>query len=145
MDLVDMSDVSRANGNYKYLTVGVDVFSRVAFVVRMKNKQMSSIIESGEEVLDNTSPNIINGDNGSEFTNHLFKKFIRDRGMEINYVDVGDHHKSCNVDRFVRTLRENIAEYCTMHNTTKYIDVYLKLFTITIMHTTLKLRNHLLM
>ena len=71
MDLVDMSDISRANENYKYLIVCVDVFSRIAFVVPMKNKQMSSIIESVEEVLDNTSPNIINCDNGSEFTNHL--------------------------------------------------------------------------
>ena len=75
-----MSDISRANENYKYLIVCVDVFSRIAFVVPMKNKQMSSIIESVEEVFDNTSPNI-NCDKSSEFTNHLFKKFICDRGI----------------------------------------------------------------
>ena len=51
------------------------------------------------------------------------KKFIRDRGIEINYVDAGDHHKLGIVDRFVRTLQEKISKYCTMHNTTKYIDV----------------------
>ena len=100
-----MSDISRANENYKYLIVCVDVFSRIAFVVPMKNKQMSSSIESVEEVLDNTSPNIINCDDGSEFTNHLFKKFIRDRGREILITLMLEIF----INRHCRQLRSDIA------------------------------------
>ena len=111
IDLVDMSDISSTNENYKYLLACVDVFSRLAFVIPMKNKQTSTIIEAAKEVFDLTEPDIINADNGSEFTSKDFQKLLKDRGIDINYVDVGDHHKLGIVDRFVRTLREKINIY----------------------------------
>ena len=123
MDLVDMSDISTANKNYKYLLIAIDVFSRLAFVVPMKNKFTSTIIESTKDILNVTKPTIINVDQGSEFISHEFKKLIKDRDIEINYVDVGDHHKLGIVDRLVRTIREKINKYLAMHNTTNYIDV----------------------
>ena len=123
IDLVDMSNIARANENYKYLIVCVDVFSRLAFVVPMKNKETLTIIEAIEEVFDITEPHIINCDNGSEFISHDFKKFVKERGITINYVSVHDHHKLGLVDRMVRNLRERINKYLVMHNTTKYIDV----------------------
>ena len=123
IDLVDMSDISSVNENYKYLLVAVDVFSRLAFVVPLKNKTSPTIVESMSETLDETEPTMINSDNGSEWINKDFKKLLRERGISINYVEVGDHHKMGIVDRFVRTLREKINKYCTMYNTTKYINV----------------------
>ena len=123
IDLVDMSDISSANENYKYLLVAVDVFSRLAFAVPMKNKSSSTIVQCVKDILDTTEPTMINSDNGSEWINKDFKKLLRDRGITINYVDVGDHHKLGIVDRFVRTLREKINKYLTMYNTTKYINV----------------------
>ncbi len=38
LDLVDLSNISAANENYKYLVVAVDVFSRLAFVTPIKNR-----------------------------------------------------------------------------------------------------------
>ena len=123
IDLVDMSDISSANEKYKFLMVAVDVFSRLAFAVPMKNKISHTIVESMTEILDETEPIMINSDNGSEWINKDFKKLLRERGITLNYVEVGDHHKMGIVDRFVRTLREKINKYCTMYNTTKYINV----------------------
>ena len=123
IDLVDMSDISSANENYKFLLVVVDVFSRLAFVVPMKNKASHTIVESMNEIIDLTEPTMINSDNGSEWINRDFKKLLRERGITINYVEVGDHHKMGIVDRFVRTLREKINKYCAMYNTTKYITI----------------------
>ena len=51
--------------------------------------------------------------------NKDFKKLLRERGISINHVEVGDHHKMGMVDRFARTLREKINKYCTMYTTTK--------------------------
>ena len=118
-----MSDISSTNENYKYLLVAVDVFSRLAFVVPMKNKSSSTIVECMTEILDTTEPAMINSDNGSEWINNDFKKLLRYRGIAINYVNVGDHHKLGIVDRFVRTLREKINKYMAMYNTTKYINI----------------------
>ena len=89
----------------------------------MKNKTSSTIIENISEIFDVTGPTMINSDNGSEWINRDFKKLLRESGITINYVEVGDHHKMGIVDRFVRTLREKINKYCTMYNTTKYINV----------------------
>ena len=127
IDLVDMSDISSSNENYKFLLVCVDVFSRLAFVVPMKNKQTSTIIEAIEEVLNITQPDIINCDLGSEFKSREFKNMVEQQGITLNYVDVKEHHKLGIVDRFVRTLREKINKYGIMHNTTKYIDVLPKI------------------
>ncbi len=123
IDLVDMSDISSANENYKYLLVAVDVFSRLSFAVPMKKKSIPTIVESMSEILDITEPKMINADKGSEWISREFKNLLRDRGITINYVDVGEHHKMGIVDRFVRTLREKINKYFTMYNTTKYINV----------------------
>ena len=54
---------------------------------------------------------------------YSFKKLCKDNNIQINYVDVGDHHKLGIVDRFIRTLRGMINKYMAMHNTTKYINV----------------------
>ena len=48
---------------------------------------------------------------------------MKQNNIDINYVEVGDHHKLGIIDRFVRTLRDRINKYLEMHNTTKYIDV----------------------
>ena len=124
IDLVDMSDISTANQNYKYLLTCVDVFSRLSFVVPMKNKESKTVNEAIEEIIDMTSPITIQCDNGKEFTNHSFKRLMKDKSVEIQFIDVGDYKRLGIVDRFVRTLRERkINKYMIMFNTTKYIDV----------------------
>ena len=66
---------------------------------------------------------MINCDNRSEFTSREFNRLVKDRGIDVRCVDIGDHTKLGIVDRFIRTLREKINKYMTMYNTTKYINV----------------------
>ena len=54
---------------------------------------------------------------------------IKERGIAIQFIDVGDHKRLGIVDRFVRTLREKINKYMAMFNTTKYIDVLPKIIS----------------
>ena len=86
----------------------------------MKNKTANTVNSALIEILDQTEPTMINCDNGSEFINTDFKK-MTNRGVDINYVQVGSHHALGTIDRFVRTLREKINKYLEMHNTTTYI------------------------
>ena len=123
MDLVDMSNMASANNNYNYLLVAVDVYSRFAFAIPMKSKDSKTITESIEDIVNETSPLILNTDLGSEFISKAFVKRMTSQGTEINYVDVGEHKKLAIVDRFVRTLRSKINMYLAQHNTSKYIDV----------------------
>ena len=126
-DIADFSNIASANKNYNYLLVTVDVFSRFAFVIPLRNKRGDTITEAITEIIDETAPSILNTDLGSEFISNSFRKFIKEQGTEINYVDVGDHKRLGIVDRFIRTLREKLNKYMTMHNTTTYIDVLQKI------------------
>ena len=129
IDLLDLSDISTVNNNIKYHFVAVDVFSRFASVVPMKNKFSKTIIDAMKESFNamDGKPQIINCDNGSEFINKDFKKFINDNNIEIRYVQVGDHHKLGIVDRFNRTLRDNINKFLTIKHTTRYIDNFVSI------------------
>ena len=92
LDIVDMSNLATANKNYKYLLVAIDVYSRTAFVVPIKNKTTTTVNNAVVEILDQTEPNSITADHGSEFINAAFKKILTNRGIDVNYVDVGSHH-----------------------------------------------------
>ena len=61
-----MSYIATANKNYKYLLVAIDVYSRLGFVVPMKNKPCTSVNAALIEILDLTEPNSITTDQGSE-------------------------------------------------------------------------------
>jgi len=125
LDLIDLSNLASANENYRYLVVAVDVFSRLAYVVPIKNKRADTITDALDEIIGKTEPSTINSD--QEFTSHIIQKFLKERGIDTQAVDVGDHHKLGIVDRFCRTLREKINKYMAMYNTTKYIDVLPKI------------------
>ena len=127
MDLVDMSDIASTNENYKYLLVIIDVFSRFAFVFPLKNKTADTVTYILKDVVEETSPHILNTDLGSEFISNSFKTMLLKHGIQINYVDVGEHKKLAIVDRFVRTLRQKINMYLSQYHTTKYIDVLEKI------------------
>ena len=122
IDLVDVSNISKANNNVNFLLTCIDVFSRFVWVIPMKNKNTKSIIESFIKVLNIVHPKIINCDKGSEFISKEFNKLLKEYDINIKYVEIGDHHKLGCIDRFVRTLRQMIEKYMLMHNTTKYID-----------------------
>ena len=64
IDLVDMSDIASVNENYKFLLVCIDVFSRLAYVVPMKNKESRTVNEAVEEIIELTAPITIQCDNG---------------------------------------------------------------------------------
>ena len=123
MDLVDMTDISTSNKNYKYLLVAIDVFSRYAFVIPLRSKSTEFVGEALKEIIYETQPYIINCDLGSEFISKNFQTLLAREGKEINYVPVHEHKKIAIVDRFVRTLRQKINMYMAQHHTTTYIDV----------------------
>ena len=73
LDLADLSDIFTTNSNYKWLLCGVDVFTRKAYIVPMKNKTASNVTEAMKIILNNSKPENINRDQGSEFMPKEFK------------------------------------------------------------------------
>ena len=104
VDLADMSLISKFNKGTKYLFCVIDLFSRYAWVVGLKNKKGDSIVERFKSILDSSGrkPNKIWVDHGSEFYNNKFKGFLIENDIEM-YSNFNEG-KSVVAERFIKTL-----------------------------------------
>ena len=75
VDLADMQSLSKKSKGIKYLLCAIDLFSKYAFVVPLKDKKGISIVNAFNKVIkqSNRKPNKIWIDQGGEFYNHVFK------------------------------------------------------------------------
>ena len=61
----------------------VDLFSKLALVVPLKDKKGSSIVNAFQKIIsEGRKPNKIWVDQGSEFYNNLLKRFLRINNIE---------------------------------------------------------------
>ena len=76
VDLADMQLISKYNKGIRYLLCAIDLFSKYAFVVPLKDKKGTTITNAFQSILDKSKrkPNKIWVDQGSEFYNNNFKK-----------------------------------------------------------------------
>ena len=69
-----MTLLSRFNKGIKYLLCVIDLFSRYAWVVPLKDEKGESIVKGFKKILDSSKrkPNKVWVDHGSEFYNNKF-------------------------------------------------------------------------
>ena len=137
-DLADMQLLSKFNKGIKYLLCVIDLFSKYAFVVPLKDKKGISIVNAFQSVLNKSErkPNKIR----VEFYNASFKKWLQDNDIVI--YSTNNEGKSVVAERFIRTLKSKIYKYMTSISKNVYID---KLNTIVnkynnTYHTTIKMK-----
>ena len=84
VDLADMQSLSKYNKGIKYLLCAIDLFSKYAWVVSLKDKKGISIVNAFQEILSKErKPNKIWVDQGSEFYKNLFKRFLKKNNIEM--------------------------------------------------------------
>ena len=78
VDLADMQLLSKYNKGYKFLLCVIDIFSKYAWVIPLKDKKGISIVNAFQIILKESKrkPNKIWVDKGSEFYNNSFKKWL---------------------------------------------------------------------
>ena len=121
-DLADMQLLSKFNKGIKYLLCVIDLFSKYAFVVPLKDKKGISIVNAFQSVLNKSKrkPNKIWVDKGSEFYNASFKKWLQDNDI-VTY-SKNNEGKSVVAERFIRTLKSKIYKYMTSISKNVFID-----------------------
>ena len=121
VDLADMQLLSKYNKGIRFLLCVIDIFSKYARVVPLKDKKGISIVKAFQIILkqSNRKPNKIWVDKGSEFYNAYFKKWLQD-----NIVMYSTHNegKSVVAERFIRTLKNRNYKYMTLISKNVYID-----------------------
>ena len=103
VDLTDMQSLSKKNKGIKYLLCAIDLYSKYAFVVPLKDKKGISIVNAFDEIIkqSNRKPNKIWVDQGGEFYNNVFKKWLSDN--DIIMYSTYNEGKSVIAERFIRT------------------------------------------
>ena len=106
LDSADTQSLSKKNKGIKYLLCAIDLFSKYAFVVPLKDKKGISIVNAFNKIIkqSNRKPNKIWVDQG-EFYNHVFKKSLSDN--DIIMYSTYNEGKSVVAERFIRTLKIN--------------------------------------
>ena len=103
VDLGDTQLISKHNKGIRYLLCVIDLFSKYAWVAPLKDKKGVSTVNAFQSVLkkSNRKRNKIWLDQGSEFYNNVFKKFLKDN--DISMYSTYDEGKSVVPERFVTT------------------------------------------
>ena len=113
VDLADMQSLSKKNKGIKYLLCAIDLYSKYAFVIPLKDKQGISIINALNKIIKQSSrkPNKIWVDRGGEFYNNVFKKWFSDN--DIIMYSTYNEAKSVVAERFIRTLKNKLHKHIT--------------------------------
>ena len=123
VDLADMQSLSRKNKGIKYLLCAIDLYSKYAFVIPMKDKKGISIVNPFNKIIkqSNRKPNKIWVDQGGEFYNNVFEKWLSDN--DINMYSTYNEGKSVLAERFIRTLKNKLYKHMTATGKNVYYDV----------------------
>ena len=81
VDIADMQLISKYNKGIRYLLCVSHLFSKYAWVVPLKDKKESLKKKFLKE--SNRKPNKMWVDQGSEFCNSHFKKWLKDNDIEM--------------------------------------------------------------
>ena len=117
-----MQLISNFNKGFRFLLFVIDIFSKYAWVIPLKDKKGTSIVNAFQKILDisKRKPNKIWVDKGSEFYNSSFKKWLKDNDIEM--YSIHNEGKTVVAVRFIRTLKNKICKYMISILKNVYID-----------------------
>ena len=120
--LTDIQLINKFNKGFRSLLCVIDIFSKYAWVVPLKDKNGISIVNAFQKILKESieRPNKIWVDKGSEFYNNSFKKWLGDNDIEM--YSTNNEGKSVIAERFIKTLKNKIYRYITSISKNVYID-----------------------
>ena len=126
-DLVEMQDVSEQNNGFRYMMNIIDVFSKFAWSVPLKDKRGDTVTEAFKKVVKSSDrlPKFLWVDQGKEFYNKNMDVWLKKNSI-TRYSTFGEH-KSAVIERFNRTIKEKMWVRFTAENTRNWIDMIDKL------------------
>ena len=122
VDLADVQSLSKYNKGNKYLLCTIDLLSKYAWVIPIKDKKGTSIVNGFQKIIsEGRKPNKIWVDQGSEFYNNSFKDSLKINNIEM--YSTYNKGKSVVAERFIRTLKNKIFKHLTAISKNVYFDV----------------------
>ena len=117
-----MQLISKFNKGFRFLLCVIDIYSKYAWVVPLKDKKGVSIVNAFQSILNksNRKPNEIWVDKGSGFYNKSMKLWLEKNDIEM--YSTHNEGKSVVAERFIRTIKNKIYKHMTSISKNVYID-----------------------
>ena len=118
--------MSKYNDQRCYLFRLIDVFSKYAWVVPIKDKTGKTLVEAMKTVLkEGRTSKSLQTDKGTELKNRDFQKYLKSQNIHF-FTTENPETKASIAERFQRTLKTKMWKYFTHHRTLRYLDVLQK-------------------
>lgn len=121
-DLIDVQKYASANNGVRYILTVIDIFSKLAYAIPLKDKRGGTLAAAFTELLKIYRPSRLQTDEGTEFTNRLVQKVLQDNFVHF-FIAKNEAIKCAVIERFQRTLMSRIHKYFTSKGTRKFVDV----------------------
>jgi transposase InsO family protein len=119
-DIVEMRPYSRFNRGYHYILTVIDVLSKHAWAVPLKNKSGKEVTQAFAGIFRERYPKNLQTDKGKEFYNSDVQRLVTKHG--INHYSTYSVMKASVVERFNRTLKNEMWKQFTLNGTYRWID-----------------------
>ena len=111
-----MQLISKFNKGFKFLLCVIDIYSKYAWVVPLKDKKGVSIVNAFQSILNksNRKPNKIWVDKGCAFYNRSMKSWLEKN--DIAMYSTHNEGKSVVAERFIRKIfKENTTKLSSLN------------------------------
>lgn len=121
-DLVEMIPYAKQNRNFKYILTVIDIFSKYAWAIPIRNKTGKDVANAMQLVFDEKRyPKNMHTDMGKEFYNTYFKKLMD--LYKINHYSTFSTKKAAIVERFNRTLKNKMWKKFSLQGSYKWLNI----------------------
>lgn len=122
-DLVEMIPHSSQNSGYKYILTIIDIFSKYAHAIALKNKTASCVTSAMRTVIEKSkeAPKNIHTDEGKEFFNREFHNLMKQN--KINHYHTYSSMKASIIERFNRTLKSVMYKKFSLNGNYKWVSL----------------------
>ena len=125
-DLVEMQKFSKINKGYRYLLTCIDIFSKYAFAIPLKDKKGITVKNALQKIFNKRKPKFLWTDNGKEFYNNQVNDLLEKNNIKL-YSTNNSEIKSSVIERFNRTLKNMMYKKFTENNNTIFYNIIDKL------------------
>ena len=121
-DLVEMQKFAKLNKGYRYLLTCIDIFSKFAWVIPLKDKKGITIKNALEKIFNKRKSKFLWTDNGKEFYNKQVQDLLNENNIKL-YSTNNSEIKSAVVERFNKTFKNMMYKKFTENNNTIFYNI----------------------
>lgn len=111
------------NSNHVYILTIVDLFSKFAWAVPLKNKEAKTVSLAIENIFKQVKPKVFQSDNGSEFKSNEMAELSKKMGVRQHFSRSYTPQSQGAVEKFNGTLKGMISRYMTHAGTKNWVNV----------------------